>query len=290
MELAGRLVGTDSLSVPPEAKDIQAVITRMFSPEGRRKRVVTLDNITGHLKSDDLTSLITSWTISGRENYVGEGTRPNSMTYCLSLNTPELDNDLSIRSVRISIRRPPSYDGWDSRLAAFLAEKRLAVVSALLARLRGKSRSTPVGPFRFSEWTHCVLDKTCEDTAPVLAHVMAQQTKLDAAHEDAEQFLFDLRKLALARLSLLPGGERRTLADSKVWIQSGVVVEIFKRATGRRNWSNTACSRTVRGMAERGLLGPVTFVRAGSGGNLGRGMALGNLNREEIDVLVNDPG
>ena len=259
MEAAGKLVGTGSLSVPPEKMDIQAIVTRMFGEEGMRKRVFTIDNLTGRLQSSELTSLISSSDISGRANYRGEGTRPNTMSYCLSLNTPELDDDLAIRSVEISVRRPVSYDGWLDRMTAFLVEKRLVVVSTLLHLLQhGLGHDDfPAERFRFAAWTAGVLRMVAKNPLKAIETANERQKRLNAEHDEADQFTFELRKIATERIAVTPGigAKEKDLEHTRVWIQSGVVAAVYGKAGQRRNATTSTAMKAIRAMISAGTLG-----------------------------------
>lgn len=277
MEAAGKLVGTDSLAIPPDVKDIQAVVTRMFGAAGKRKRVLTIDNLTGHLKSDELTSLITSSTVSGRENYMGEGTRPNTMTYVMSLNSPELDNDLAIRSVEIEITKPTRSAEWEPRYAAFLREKRLVVVSTLLYLLK-EGRGSPsleMRDFRFATWADQVLRKCALSPGLAYAKACLAQNRLDADEEDIEQFMFDLRKLATERVRV-SCGEKANLSTHRVWIQNGVVAEIYRRAT-QRKWANNTVFKHLHGLVSRKARGiaALASIKTTVDGESVRGFSIG---------------
>ncbi len=88
-------------------EDIDRLMTRLLSPAALDRRVVLLDNVkTLKFSWADLEALITSDIISGRRLYAGEGRRPNSLLWCITLNRAGLSKDLAQRVVIIRLRRP----------------------------------------------------------------------------------------------------------------------------------------------------------------------------------------
>jgi hypothetical protein len=62
--------------------DIEDIKTRMLTPTARTKRVALLDNVKSlRFSWGELEALVTNPIISGRQLYVGEGQRPNLLTW-----------------------------------------------------------------------------------------------------------------------------------------------------------------------------------------------------------------
>jgi len=73
--------------------------------------VVLLDNLkTFKLSSGELEGLITTDVISGHRFYFGEASRPNTLTFCLTINGASLSKDMSQRVVPVVLDRP-DYSG-----------------------------------------------------------------------------------------------------------------------------------------------------------------------------------
>lgn len=83
------------------------ICKRLLSPEGRLRRVTLIDNIKSlHFSWDTLEAMITSDTISGRQMYQGEGRRPNTLVWFLTINGANLSKDLAQRVIVIKLARP----------------------------------------------------------------------------------------------------------------------------------------------------------------------------------------
>jgi hypothetical protein len=74
-----------------QSKDFDDMVTRLLSREARQKRIALLDNVkTFNFSWGDMEDLITSSVISGRQLYVGDGTRPNYLVWAITLNGASL--------------------------------------------------------------------------------------------------------------------------------------------------------------------------------------------------------
>jgi hypothetical protein len=83
--MVGRLAGgAIAFDRGEQVRDIQ---TRLLSPGAAGKRIALLDNVKSHSFSwAELEALITADTISGRKLFVGDGARPNGLTWLLTIN------------------------------------------------------------------------------------------------------------------------------------------------------------------------------------------------------------
>lgn len=130
-------------------EDIAAMKARLLSSEGVTKRAVWLDNVKSHrLSWAELESLITSPVISGKKLYVGEGQRPNSLTFLLTMNGVSLSTDMAQRCVVIKLRRPDYSGTWAEETRYFIEAHR----SDLVADVLGFLRSPAKGLSKFSRW------------------------------------------------------------------------------------------------------------------------------------------
>jgi hypothetical protein len=110
-EMVAELAGGHFDARPSE--DIDKIMTRLLWPAGLGRRVGLLDNVkTLRFSWSDLEGLITTNTISGRQLYVGEGRRPNTLTWFITLNNANLSKDMAQRCVIIRVRRPTYDASW----------------------------------------------------------------------------------------------------------------------------------------------------------------------------------
>ena len=85
----------------------------------------------------------------------------------------------------------------------------------------------------------------------------SRQQLLDAEHDEADQFTFELRKIATERIGVTAGipAKEKDLEHTRVWIQSGVVAAVYGKASQRRNATTSTAMKAIRAMISAGTLG-----------------------------------
>jgi hypothetical protein len=174
---------------------------RVLSKESRDKRVVLIDNLKHQLNWGELEGLLTSSVISGRKLYEGEGRRPNTVTWFLTVNGARLSRDLAQRCVVIHVRRPEHYTpDWQAETARYVEENRAAIVGDCLALLRQPPR-TLTGYTRWSSWEAAVLSH-CERADECLNLIEARRGGIDAERDKVEEvreaFRRELNRMGVA--------------------------------------------------------------------------------------------
>jgi hypothetical protein len=131
--------------------------TRMLTPGARTKRVALLDNVKSlRLSWAELESLITNPVISGRQLYVGEGQRPNLLTWFLTLNGVSMATDMAQRSVIIKVVRGKNDGPWWEQVRQFIDQHRTEIIGDLIAALR--AQPFPLADYsRWATWEQGVL-------------------------------------------------------------------------------------------------------------------------------------
>jgi len=111
-KVAARLVGGHiDLAANERMPD---VITRLLTPDALERRVVLLDNVKSlKLSWGELEALIRNDSVSGHRLYHGESRRPNTLTYCLTLNGAALSRDMAQRCVIVKLARPQYGPTWE---------------------------------------------------------------------------------------------------------------------------------------------------------------------------------
>jgi hypothetical protein len=118
-------------------EDIGIVKQRLLSPDAITKRVTSIDNVkTLRFSSAEVEGLITADVISGKRLYVGEGRRPNHVTWIMTLNGANLSTDMAQRVVEVKFGEPPYDDGWDERVCQFIDARRQDLIADVIAFLR----------------------------------------------------------------------------------------------------------------------------------------------------------
>ena len=134
--LSGLVGGFMSCSVRDKIQDITK---RLLSPKARSIRVALLDNVKTHRFSwGDLEALITSPVISGHEMYKGEGRRPNTVLWAITLNGGKLSKDMAQRSMIVRVARPAYSGDWEAETRTFIEEHRWHILSDAVQLLRSR--------------------------------------------------------------------------------------------------------------------------------------------------------
>src|SRR5207247_1037554 len=76
------------------------------------------------LRWAELEAMITSPVISGKQMYVGEGQRPNLLTWYITLNGVNMATDMAQRSVIIKVVRGRNSGRWWEHTLRFIDEHR----------------------------------------------------------------------------------------------------------------------------------------------------------------------
>ena len=179
-------------------EDIGKIRTRLLSPDGLAYRVGLVDNVkTLRFSSADFESLITASHVSGHAMYVGNSTRPNHLTWMITLNRANLSRDLAQRCIPIRLLRPDFCAEWHTELTTFVNERRLELIGDLIAEL-----GRDVGPFRArTRWAVWEKDVLARVNNPQVAQklILERQAALDDDSEERD----------LAREALIDGLKSR---------------------------------------------------------------------------------
>jgi hypothetical protein len=132
-------------------EDESEVHRRILGPSGRVKRLALIDNVkTLRFSSRAVEALLTCREISGRQMFVGEGSRPNSLTWCMTFNEPSMGKDMAQRAVVIEVDTPVYDATWVREIETYIEDKRWAIIGDLLAIIRQR-KSLPAD-FGFTRW------------------------------------------------------------------------------------------------------------------------------------------
>jgi hypothetical protein len=244
-------------------EDIDKLMTRLLSPAAMDRRVVFLDNVkTLRFSWSDLEAIITGDIISGRRLYAGEGRRPNTLVWFITLNQASLSRDMAQRTIPIRLKRPQHDSAWEAETWRLIEEERWAIVGDLLAELRRPVKKL-ARYSRWSAWEQAVLSHVAEPADCQKVIEERQDTIDDDKHEaDIVRGVF---------VNELRARGHDPLQDA-VWLSSVEVAGFVSLATGERTAPKRATSylRTLsipelrkcdylgqRGWAWRGLQCPI---------------------------------
>jgi hypothetical protein len=147
-------------------------------------RVAFLDNVKS-LKFSwaELEGLITAPTISGWRLYSGNGSRPNTITWFITLNGVALSTDMAQRAVIIKIGEPTNAANWEAETEAYIDTHRDAIIADLIACL--KVQADPLAKYsRWANWEAGVLSRLPEPSDAQRV-ILERQTVVDVEAEDA---------------------------------------------------------------------------------------------------------
>jgi putative DNA primase/helicase len=180
-QLSSVFGGCMSFSLGDSAKEMKE---RLLSPESLVTRAAILDNIkTTKLSSGDIEGLITASIISGKRMYVGEASRPNTITWFITVNGAALSKDMAQRSIPIRVQRPKYSRDWDAQILSFVEENRQRLIADIIGALRGDTY--PLERYsRWGMWERDVLEKLSEPNEAQRV-IQDRQTILDTDADEA---------------------------------------------------------------------------------------------------------
>lgn len=167
VELVGHLYCGEPIRTSREelTKNHGELIKRIVSTEGRIKRLLLADNITGDFHSAELSDLMTAASVSGKAPYGrGEESRPNNLTYVITSNSATVDNDLSDRSFFIHLKKAKRSGTWKRDVLEFIEAHRLQIFADIIGMLESRQdEDFDCEPkTRFPEFEETILRGVCD--------------------------------------------------------------------------------------------------------------------------------
>ena len=198
----------------------------MLSDAARQSRIVRLDNVKS-LKFSwaDLEGLLTAGEISGRMLYRGEGRRPNTLLWAITLNGASLSRDIAQRVIPIRLDRPVYSATWEREVAAYIDDHRWEIFADCADVLMGNG--FPLTPrTRWATWeegvlSHCIGVRACQDV------ILSRQREFDADGEEADT----VREHFFARIEACG----QSPVAEKLFIPTAVAASWLNEASGTRH-------------------------------------------------------
>jgi hypothetical protein len=137
----------------------ERIMRRLLSQSARRKRVVLIDNVTGHYNSASLARLCTQSHISGLAPYGrDEETRPMDLTICMTANSATMDRDLIHRSFIVFLTKPEvPMPNWVKEVTSFITANRLQILSDVCGALQRGAKFQSGCVTRCRDWEQDVM-------------------------------------------------------------------------------------------------------------------------------------
>lgn len=172
-------------------KDLTQLMRRMISSSGRMKRMALLDNVVGSLRSPNLATLVTLGSLTGLAPYGRtEESRPNDVTYVVTVNGAVVDTDIATRSYTVRLKAPkdPS-PTWESEVGEYIEKNRLQIFADLLHMIEHNPLNVLRKRSRFGMFDKLILSAVCRNEEEFNAVDRAICNEADRANEDQDRAL-----------------------------------------------------------------------------------------------------
>jgi hypothetical protein len=220
-------------------EQVANIQSRLLSADARAKRLAILDNVKSRSFSwAELEALITCSTVSGRQLYVGDGSRPNSLTWVLTINGASLSKDLSQRCIPLVLKRPAYNASWEAETVAYIGTHRWQILGDIVAELQ-RPMGGVAAASRWAAWEQAVLARAAgEKLAAVQAVIRERQATVD--DDDLESGI--IRDAFAEHLTAYKCDPDRETAE----ITAQEATEIICRATGE-HWTTKKAVLYLKG-------------------------------------------
>ena len=230
-QLGAKLTG-GYVSLSPN-QPIDQVQTRLLSDKACEQRVALLDNIKSlRFSWGELESLITADVISGRQLYVGEGQRPNTLTWVFTFNGASMSRDLAKRSIIIKVKRPTYTAAWENDVANLIDTKRWAIIGDIIAILRAEPFGDSTVALRWGPWESDILSRVPE-SCECKAMICRRQLEIDDDSEDAQSVRDEF-------INILEANGYDDPDERVVWFSAEHTAAIINEALGEQRAKNKA--------------------------------------------------
>lgn len=240
--------------------DAEKMRTRLLSGGGRKARLAFLDNVkTFRFSWAELEAMVTAPLISGHELYTGEGTRPNTLTWIITLNGIALSTDIAQRVVIIKLRKPEHSGSWQSKLEKYIDEHREAIIADLVDFLR--SEPLPLSHYsRWGAWEDAVLSRLPDPNEA--QKVIAERQVEGNVEADESEHVEEYIRECLEELTY-------NASTDRIFIPSAILSEWYGVATGEKS---VAHGKARKGIDQKINEGAITRLSSCGRGKKGRGM------------------
>lgn len=223
---------------------IADIKSRLLSPEALGKRLALLDNVKSlRFSWAELEALITAPLISGRRLYVGEASRPNLLTWAITVNGASLATDLAQRAVIIKLRKPKHSTGWQEETIAYIDQHRDRIIADLIGALQA-DREELRQASRWGGWERDILARLPEpnEAAKVIAE-RREAVDVEAEESSIVEEYFEQQIDAL-----------HYDGSSRVFIPSRIAAKWWAEAIGDRGVTVTAAVRQLKQKIDEGCI------------------------------------
>ena len=228
--LCGGLISASSRDKMDEIKK------RLLNRDGSKKRMVLFDNVKSlRFSWPEFESIVTARDISGWELFKGDASRPNTITWTMTINGASFGTDIAQRALIIKLRKPPTIAKWSDQIEAFIKTYREEIVADCIGFLKLpihiRDQQT-----RWNVWERAMLHRLPQSNRIVeLIH-----NRQGVANVEQEEGLSveDYFRSKLDELGY-------TVDHERIWIPSEISARWMNEALGERK-TVSSCSRSLR--------------------------------------------
>ena len=195
-------VSADFATLDRKEQDLKK---RLISSVGRSSRIVLFDNVVGKaIRSPALANFVTAKSITERAAYGrGEESRPNDLTWCITINGATFDSDMASRSYTLKVRKPSkTFPWWESEINEYIDSHRKQIMADMIHMLeavaaRPRNELWTRSNTRFPMFDSLVLAAVCGDKATfdkVDAYLSRTVTEANVEIDDATLFVRTLER------------------------------------------------------------------------------------------------
>ena len=233
-----------------EYEDAGIMRQRLLSEEAMPKRIARLDNIKSLKFSwSDLESTMTAEILSGKRMYYGETSRPNTLTWFVTLNGISLSTDMAQRCVIVRVTPPPHTAHWEDETFQFIEQHRQELIADILGFLQIEEETLLTKHSRWGAWESSVLCRlvNAEETHQLIA---ARRERADTELEES----LDIEQFFLQKMEEYDYES----ALSRVHIPIEIATAWYREATNNKNQTHIHCSKILHQLCEEGRFKQIT--------------------------------
>lgn len=248
------------VSVYDLEKNYQEVVKRIISTKGRNARILRLDNVTGTLRSSNLAMLVTAGSITGRATYGrGEESRPNNLTYVVTVNGATVDTDIASRAYYIMIAKPKMNPHWTGDVLDYIKKNRLQIFADILDIIKNHRPFSASPVTRMPQFEVEILQAACgteEQYLKVIEYLNGKKEETNTDEELARRIEEEINQHVISAEPLF-GHPGLNPQEDRIFIRSYVLEEWFRNAAWLKNKTPT---EFIRNMAKTGMIPQVDPV------------------------------
>jgi hypothetical protein len=261
------------------SEDAGRTRSRLLSREGLKMRVARLDNVKSlRFSWAELESMITAPILSGHELNKGESSRPNNLTWLMTLNGASLGTDMTQRVIPIKLKRPDDRMGaWESEVDYLIDNHRQEILEGIAQFFKIEPAPIPEHS-RWAAWEDAVLarlETPYEIQRVIRERALEMDVELDEL-ETVEDYFTE---------QLIGFGYR--LGPQLVHISSKVAATWYCKATNEKR-SNVSAGRILMQFVKEGRSSKLSINPSRSNGR-GFLFAMGDVTKNtKADYNLDD--